>query len=58
MLLEHGWTKTNNVDIIPPPFNDHLKGRRHEKRRKCEFEIQKPRATSRMDTITCSNYKI
>jgi hypothetical protein len=31
MLLEHGWTKTNNVDIIPPPFNDHLTGRRHEK---------------------------
>ena len=55
---EHGWTKKNTPDIMPPGFKDHLKGRRQEQRRKGKFEVPKPKETSRMATITCSNFKL
>ena len=55
---EHGWTKKNTPDIMPPGFKDHLKGRRQEKRRKGKYEVPKPKETSRMATITCSNCKL
>jgi hypothetical protein len=55
MPPEHGWTKTDIPDIMPPAFKDHLKGRRQEKRRRGKFEPPKPRETSRMSTITCGN---
>ena len=55
---QHAWTKTNTVDIMPPAFKDHLKGRRAEKRRKGKFEVPAPKETSRMATITCSNCKL
>jgi hypothetical protein len=58
MPAQHGWTKTDTVDIMPPAFKDHLKGRRQEKRRKGKFEVPKPRDTSRMATITCSNCSV
>jgi hypothetical protein len=32
MPAQHGWTKTNTVEILPPAFKDHLKGRRQEKK--------------------------
>jgi hypothetical protein len=57
MPAEHGWTKTETDDIMPPAFKDHLKGRRQEKRRRGKFEPHKPKETSRMATITCGNYK-
>jgi hypothetical protein len=34
MPAQHGWTKTNTPDIMPPTFKDHMLGRRQEKRRK------------------------
>jgi hypothetical protein len=34
MPAEHGWTKTNTPDIMPPAFKDHMKGRRQEKKKK------------------------
>jgi hypothetical protein len=34
MPAQHGWTKTNTPDIMPPKFKDHMLGRRQEKRRK------------------------
>jgi hypothetical protein len=55
MPAQHGWSKTDTVDIMPPAFKDHLKGRRAEKRRKGKFEPPTPKETSRMSTITCSN---
>ena len=58
MPAEHGWTKTDTIDIMPPAFKDHLKGRRQEKRRKGKFEPPAPKETSRMATITCSNCKL
>ena len=58
MPQQHGWTKTDREDIIPPHFKDHLKGRRIEKRRKGKYEVPKPKETSRMATITCSNCKL
>lgn len=58
MPAQHGWTKTNLPDIMPPGFKDHLKGRRQEKRRKGKFEVPKPKETSRMATITCGNCKL
>jgi hypothetical protein len=58
MPAQHGWTQTDTEDIMPPAFKDHLKGRRQEKRRKGKFEVPKPRDTSRMATITCSNCKV
>ena len=58
MPQQHGWTKTDTEDIMPPDFKDHLKGRRQEKRRKGQHEVPKPRSTSRMATITCSNCKV
>ena len=58
MPHQHGWTKTNTEDIMPPAFRDHLKGRRREKRRKGKYEVPKPKETSRMATITCSNCKL
>ena len=58
MPQQHGWTKTETEDIMPPHFKDHLKGRRTEKRRKGKYEVPKPKETSRMATITCSNYKL
>jgi hypothetical protein len=58
MPQQHGWTRTDTEDIMPPSFKDHQKGRRQEKRRKCRFEVPKPKDTSRMSTITCSNCKL
>ncbi|CAM0946298.1 unnamed protein product [Alopecurus aequalis] len=58
MPEQHGWTKTNTPDIMPPSFNDHLRGRRQEKGRKGKFEVPKPKETSRMATITCKNCKL
>jgi hypothetical protein len=55
---QHGWTKTNTEDIMPPGFRDHQKGRRQEKRRRGKFEPPKPKETSRMATITCGNCKV
>jgi hypothetical protein len=51
---QHDWTKTNPPDIVPPFFKI-SKGRKQEKRRKGKFEVPKPKDTSRMATITCSN---
>jgi hypothetical protein len=51
---EHDWPKTNTPDIVPPYFKI-TKGRKQEKRRKGKFEVPKPKDTSRMATITCSN---
>ncbi|XP_044454122.1 uncharacterized protein [Triticum aestivum] len=51
---EHDWTKTPGPDIEPPAFKV-KKGRRKEKRIKGKFEVPKPKSTSRMGTITCSN---
>lgn len=54
---QHGWPKTGTADIIPLVF--HIKkGRKQEKRRKGKFEVPKPKQTSRMGTITCSNCKL
>jgi hypothetical protein len=58
MPQQHGWTKTETEDIMPPGFKDHQKGRRQEKRRKGKFEVPKPKSTSRMASITCSNCKL
>jgi hypothetical protein len=55
MPAQHGWTKTNTVEILPPAFKDHLKGRRQEKKRKVKFEAPKPKETSRM-SIATANY--
>jgi hypothetical protein len=55
---QHGWTKTNTEDIMPPSFKDHQKGRKQEKRRRGKFEPPKPKETSRMATITCGNCKV
>ena len=54
VLGEHDWTKTPGPDIEPPAFKV-KKGRRKEKRIKGKFEVPKPKSTSRMGTITCSN---
>jgi hypothetical protein len=51
---QHDWTKTDTPDIKPPEFYIN-KGRKQEKRRKGKFEVPKPKDTSRMGTITCSN---
>jgi len=54
---QHAWPKTGTPDIIPPYF--HIKkGRKQEKRRKGKFEVPKPKETSRIGTITCSNCKL
>ena len=53
---EHDWTKTDTPDIVSPVFHIN-KGRKQEKRRKGKFEVPKPKDTSRMRTITCSNCK-
>jgi hypothetical protein len=58
MPAQHGWTKIDTEDIMPLAFKDYLKERRQEKRRKEKFEVPKPRDTSRMATITCSNCKV
>jgi hypothetical protein len=58
MPQQHGWTKTDTEDIMPPEFKDHQKGRKQEKRRKGKFEVPKPKDTSRMATITCGNCKL
>jgi hypothetical protein len=58
MPAQHGWTKTDTEDIMPPALKDHLNGRRQEKRRKGKFEVPKPRDTSRMANITWSNCKV
>jgi hypothetical protein len=52
----HAWSKTNTPDIVPPVFSIN-KGRKQEKRKKGRFEVPKPKSTSRMGTITCSNCK-
>ena len=54
---QHDWPKTGGPDIEPPYF-DIKKGRKQEKRRKGKFEKPKPKDTSRMGTITCSNCKL
>ena len=51
---EHDWTRTSGPDIEPPKFHV-KKGRRKEKRIKGRFEVPKPKESSRMATITCSN---
>ncbi|KAM3311105.1 hypothetical protein ACQJBY_031653 [Aegilops geniculata] len=51
---EHDWTRTSGPDIEPPKFHV-KKGRRKEKRIKGKFEVPKPKDSSRMATITCSN---
>ena len=51
---EHDWTKTPGPDIDPPEFKI-KKGRKKEKRAKGRFEVPKPKDTSRLGTITCSN---
>ncbi|XP_047050729.1 uncharacterized protein LOC124655949 [Lolium rigidum] len=55
---EHGWTKTQTPDIMPPGFKDHMKGRRQEKRTKNKFEVPKPKVSSRMATVRCGNCKL
>ncbi|KAE8806966.1 hypothetical protein D1007_16832 [Hordeum vulgare] len=51
---EHDWTRTSGPDIEPPTF--HVKrGRKKEKRIKGKYEVPKPKDSSRMATITCSN---
>jgi hypothetical protein len=37
MPAQHGWTKTDTRDIMPPAFKDHLKGRRQEKKEEREI---------------------
>jgi hypothetical protein len=54
---QQDWTKTDTPDIIPPVFTIN-RGRKQEKGRKGKFEVPKPKDTSRMGTITCSNYKL
>lgn len=54
---QHSWTKTDTPDIVPPMFFI-SKGRKQEKRRKSKFEPPKPKVTSRMGNITCSNCKL
>ena len=51
---EHDWTRTSGPDIEPPKFHV-KKGKRKEKRIKGRFEVPKPKDSSRMATITCSN---
>ena len=51
---EHDWTKTTGPDIEPPKFHV-KKGRKRDKRIKGRFEVPKPKESSRMATITCSN---
>nr|XP_040244077.1 uncharacterized protein LOC120963500 [Aegilops tauschii subsp. strangulata] len=51
---EHDWTKTTGPDIEPPKFHV-KKERKREKRIKGRFEVPKPKESSRMATITCSN---
>lgn len=51
---EHNWTKSTGPDIDPPEFKI-KKGRKKEKRAKGRFEVPKPKDTSRLGTITCSN---
>ena len=53
---KHDWTRTDGPDIVPPVFQIN-QGRKQEKRRKGKFEVPKPKDTSRMGTITCSNCK-
>ncbi|KAE8808728.1 translation initiation factor IF-2-like [Hordeum vulgare] len=53
-MIGHDWTRTSGPDIEPPTF--HVKrGRKKEKRIKGKFEVPKPKDSSRMVTITCSN---
>ncbi|KAE8792467.1 hypothetical protein D1007_32991 [Hordeum vulgare] len=51
---EHYWTRTTGSDIEPPEFKV-KRGRKKEKRIKGKFEVQKPKDSSRMGTITCGN---
>lgn len=51
---QHECTKTPYPDIEPPEFKV-KKGRKKEKRRNGQFGVPKPKNTSRMGTITCSN---
>ena len=48
------WTKTPTRDIDPPVFK-RKKGRKQTKRRKGQFEVSKPKDTSRVGTISCNN---
>ena len=48
------WTRTDTRDIDPPVFH-RKKGRKPTQRRKGQFEVPKPKDTSRIGTITCSN---
>ena len=49
------WPRTDSLDIEAPVFKEH-EGRAQTKRRKGQFEKPAPKDTSRMDSITCSNY--
>ena len=51
---EHDWIRTPGPDIEPPEFHVR-RGRKQEKRIKGKFEVPKPKDSSRMATITCSN---
>ncbi|KAM0845895.1 hypothetical protein ACQ4PT_056048 [Festuca glaucescens] len=55
VLGEDSRTKTDTPDIDPPVFKISL-GRSQTKRRKGKFEVPEPKQTSRMASITCSNY--
>nr|XP_045084475.1 uncharacterized protein LOC123493988 [Aegilops tauschii subsp. strangulata] len=51
------WPRTPTADIDPPVFKE-KKGRKQTARRKGQFEVPTKKDTSRMATITCSNYKM
>ncbi|KAE8771711.1 WD repeat-containing protein 43 [Hordeum vulgare] len=48
------WSRIATRDIDPPVFH-RKKGRKQTQRRKGKFEVPKPKDTSRVGTITCSN---
>ena len=51
------WTKTDSQDIDPPVYKIE-RGKMQTKRRKGKYEVPRPKMTSRMASITCSNCKL
>ncbi|KAE8814794.1 hypothetical protein D1007_07794 [Hordeum vulgare] len=51
---EHNWTRTPGLDIEPPAFKV-KRGRMKQKRIKENFEVPKPKDSSRMGTLICGN---
>ncbi|KAE8801876.1 translation initiation factor IF-2-like [Hordeum vulgare] len=51
------WPKTKTRDIEPPVFKDKPR-KKQTKRRRGQFEPPKPKDTSRMVSITCSNCQL